>query len=65
MEAKLALGDLCAFGDDEMSVLSFEGYAKQWVEQYAGKKVPARLPGAGNLPVLEDAPGSYVKLRAM
>ena len=27
------------------------------------KKVPARKPGAGNLPVLEDAPGSYVKFR--
>ena len=35
MEAKLALGDLGAFGDDEMSVPSFQGYAKQWLEQYA------------------------------
>ena len=28
-----------------------------------GKKVAARKPGAGNLKVLEDAPGSYVKFR--
>jgi len=26
-------------------------------------KVPARVPGAGALPALEDAPGSYVKVR--
>jgi polyhydroxyalkanoate synthase len=27
-------------------------------------KVPARVPGEGRLPVLEAAPGSYVKQRA-
>ena len=26
--------------------------------------VPARVPGAGKLPALEDAPGSYVKSKA-
>ena len=34
-----------------------------WIEQYAGDKVPARAPGAGKLKALEDAPGSYVKVR--
>jgi polyhydroxyalkanoate synthase subunit PhaC len=36
---------------------------QKWLSRYAGGKVPAREPGAGNLPVLEDAPGSYVNLR--
>jgi len=35
----------------------------QWVEQHAGEKVAAREPGKGKLRALEDAPGSYVKLR--
>jgi polyhydroxyalkanoate synthase len=34
-----------------------------WNVGFAGEKVPAREPGAGKLPALEDAPGSYVKLR--
>ena len=34
-----------------------------WVEPFGGEKVPARVPGDAELPVLEDAPGSYVKLR--
>ena len=29
----------------------------------AGDKLPARIPGKGKLKALEDAPGSYVKLR--
>ena len=37
---------------------------KQWVGRYNGKKVPAREPGDGDLKVIEDAPGSYVKVRA-
>jgi poly[(R)-3-hydroxyalkanoate] polymerase subunit PhaC len=36
----------------------------QWAAQHAGEKVPARVPGKGALPVIEDAPGSYVRLRA-
>jgi polyhydroxyalkanoate synthase len=36
---------------------------KKWVAKYNGKKVPARQPGDGALEVLEEAPGSYVKLR--
>jgi polyhydroxyalkanoate synthase subunit PhaC len=35
-----------------------------WVAQYAGGEVPARHPGDGKLKPIEDAPGSYVKLRA-
>jgi polyhydroxyalkanoate synthase len=37
---------------------------KKWVQHYNGKKVAARVPGDGNLKVIEDAPGSYVKVRA-
>ncbi|RMD61794.1 MAG: alpha/beta fold hydrolase, partial [Alphaproteobacteria bacterium] len=36
----------------------------KWVERYAGEKVPARIPGTGKLEVIEDAPGSYVKIKA-
>jgi polyhydroxyalkanoate synthase len=36
----------------------------QWVSMLSGPKVPARQPGAGELPVIEDAPGSYVKMRS-
>ena len=32
-----------------------------WLENLAGGKVKARVPGKGGLPALEDAPGSYVK----
>ncbi len=34
-----------------------------WVGQFGGDKVPARTPGEGKLKAIEDAPGSYVKLR--
>jgi polyhydroxyalkanoate synthase len=34
-----------------------------WVSQFGGDKVPARIPGEGKLKPLEDAPGSYAKLR--
>jgi polyhydroxyalkanoate synthase len=36
---------------------------QRWVSGQSKKTVPARTPGAGTLPVLEDAPGSYVKRR--
>jgi polyhydroxyalkanoate synthase len=35
----------------------------KWVGQFADGKVPARQPGDGALPALEDAPGSYVKVK--
>lgn len=35
-----------------------------WLARKAGKKVPARDPAKGPLKPIEDAPGSYVKVRA-
>jgi polyhydroxyalkanoate synthase len=35
-----------------------------WIGEFSGGTVPAREPGAGALPALEDAPGSYVRVRA-
>jgi len=37
---------------------------ERWVSQYSGGAVPARHPGDGKLKVIEEAPGSYVKIRA-
>ena len=37
----------------------------KWIKKQAGKKnTPARTPGKGKLKALEDAPGSYVKVRS-
>jgi len=38
-------------------------YWDQWLAPKSGKKVKARVPGDGALPALEDAPGSYVKMK--
>jgi polyhydroxyalkanoate synthase len=35
-----------------------------WVARHGGGKAPARIPGKGKLKVMEDAPGSYVRMRA-
>ncbi|HJQ56013.1 MAG TPA: class I poly(R)-hydroxyalkanoic acid synthase [Vineibacter sp.] len=35
----------------------------KWLAALSGPKVPARDPAKGGLPALEDAPGSYVKVR--
>ncbi len=35
----------------------------RWLSRKSGKKVPARHPGDGKLKPIEDAPGSYVKMR--
>ncbi|MEM7252478.1 MAG: class I poly(R)-hydroxyalkanoic acid synthase [Pseudomonadota bacterium] len=37
---------------------------RAWVRKYAGKKVPARVPGDAELAIIEDAPGRYVQVRA-
>jgi polyhydroxyalkanoate synthase len=37
---------------------------EKWVAKYAGGSVKARRPGDGKLQVIEDAPGSYVRVRA-
>jgi polyhydroxyalkanoate synthase len=35
----------------------------RWVSAHAPETVPARIPGTGKLPAIEDAPGSYVRVR--
>jgi polyhydroxyalkanoate synthase len=35
---------------------------EKWLSHHGGGKVPARIPGDGALKVIEDAPGSYVKV---
>ena len=35
---------------------------QRWITALDKKTVPARVPGDGKLPALEDAPGSYVKV---
>jgi polyhydroxyalkanoate synthase len=37
---------------------------QRWITKYGGGEVPARQPGGGKLKPIEDAPGSYVKVRA-
>jgi len=37
---------------------------QRWIAGHSGGEVPARSPGDGKLTPIEDAPGSYVKLRA-
>ena len=37
---------------------------KAWLNKHGGGQVPARTPGDGGLPALEDAPGSYVKVKS-
>ncbi len=34
-----------------------------WIARHAGPKVPARVPGDGGLEPIEDAPGSYVRIK--
>ncbi len=36
---------------------------KKWISVRSGKKVAARVPGDGKLKPIEDAPGSYVKVK--
>ncbi len=35
-----------------------------WIEAHGDERVPAREPGGGKLKPIEDAPGSYVKVKA-
>jgi poly[(R)-3-hydroxyalkanoate] polymerase subunit PhaC len=37
----------------------------QWVAQLDSARIAARPPGGGRLPIIEDAPGSYVRVRSM
>ncbi|HEY8129760.1 MAG TPA: class I poly(R)-hydroxyalkanoic acid synthase [Hyphomicrobium sp.] len=36
----------------------------EWVTGFASGRIPARQPGDGRLPVIEDAPGSYARMRS-
>jgi len=36
-----------------------------WIKQYGGTKVAARVPGKGKLKAIENAPGSYVKVMSV
>ncbi|MEM8950565.1 MAG: class I poly(R)-hydroxyalkanoic acid synthase [Pseudomonadota bacterium] len=36
-----------------------------WIGRKSGAKVKARVPGKGKLKVIEDAPGSYVQIKAV
>jgi polyhydroxyalkanoate synthase len=36
----------------------------KWLSKLSGEKIPARKPGDGELMVLGDAPGTYVKVKA-
>lgn len=38
-------------------------YWDEWLAPKSGKKVKARVPGDAKLKVIEDAPGSYVKMK--
>jgi len=37
---------------------------KEWITAHSGHLIPAPTPGSGKLKVIEDAPGSYVRVRA-
>ena len=39
-------------------------YWFKWLEEQAPERVPARIPGAGALPSLCPAPGTYVRMKA-
>jgi polyhydroxyalkanoate synthase len=36
----------------------------EWIATRSGEKIPAPTPGSGKLTPTEDAPGSYVRVRA-
>jgi polyhydroxyalkanoate synthase len=36
----------------------------EWISQFSDGEAPARIPGEGKLSAIEDAPGSYVKVKA-
>ena len=36
---------------------------QRWIDPHGGGKAPARVPGEGAVKAIEDAPGSYAKLR--
>ncbi len=53
------------FGDATPNQGSWWPLWDQWVTQLEGGRVPARQPGSGELPIIENAPGSYVRVRSI
>jgi len=51
------------FGEAESHEGSWWTDWQKWVKKHGGTKVAKRVPGDGKLKPLEDAPGSYVKMR--
>jgi polyhydroxyalkanoate synthase len=43
---------------------SWWGEWRQWLTTYSGDQVPARMPGDQNHTIIENAPGSYVRVKA-
>ena len=52
------------FDDAKEHPGSWWPYWDKWLSKKSGPKVPARDPAKGKLKPIEDAPGSYVKIRA-
>jgi len=52
------------FAGSEQSPGSWWSHWLEWIARFSGQQVPARIPGDGKLPVIEDAPGSYVRVKA-
>jgi polyhydroxyalkanoate synthase len=42
---------------------SWWGYWSEWLSNLSGEQIAARTPGA-NLGVIEDAPGTYVRVKS-
>jgi len=62
-------GDLSLSSDDWMEGAEFHKGSwwprwDEWLKRRSGKKVAARIPGDSGHPILEDAPGSYVAVKA-
>ena len=49
----------------ERHAYSWWPYWMEWLNEISPDRVPARQPGDGDLDVIEDAPGRYVKVRAV
>jgi polyhydroxyalkanoate synthase len=62
--AKLPAGPEAWFAGAERHEGSWWPDWGKWLARKGGAKVPARQPGDGKLNPIEDAPGSYVKVRA-
>jgi polyhydroxyalkanoate synthase len=52
------------FADAKEHPGSWWPYWDKWLSKKSGPKVPARDPAKGKLKPIEDAPGSYVKVKA-